>query len=101
MSGLRCWPGALAIVVRAKLPENVGLLVRCIELVPLDAGAGPMWMTECARPAPSVWIHSGRPSPGLEHRALCPDAWLRPITPPPGTDCTTHDADKPQSVEAA
>lgn len=100
MSGLRCWPGALAIVVRAKLPENVGIVVRCIEVIRMCPDRGAMWLSESLRPGPTVWVHNEKPTGGLHYRSLSPDAWLIPITPPPGTESTPTTADKPQPVEA-
>lgn len=98
MSGLRCWPGCLAVVNRSKLGVNVGIVVTVGEFAGLGPD-GPMWWTYSDRPRPVIGSNTGVIR--LKTRGRSPDAWLTPITPPPGTDCTTHDADKPQPVEAA
>ena len=89
MSGLRCWPGAMAVIVRSA-NRNEGRTVECVSLThgSGELGTGPRWVTD-----PPVFDRWGRVRPVL-------DSCLRPITPPPGTDCTTHEADKPQPVEA-
>ena len=96
MSGLRCWPGCLAVIIRSEA-GNEGRIVHCIRLALSEEidrprfhpHVGPVWLVDRVLPM----------SNGLRSR-LVGDFQLTPITPPPGTDCTTHDADKPQPVEA-
>ena len=113
MSGrLRCWPGCLAYITH---PRMYGVTVEVLYAAPVGSftlpDGFPAWHGEVAG---AGWVVRS-PSPirvpvsdGLGGRferlanyASIPDKHLRPITPPPGTDCTTHDADKPQPVEAA
>ena len=94
MSGLRCWPGCLAVVTKSKA-GNEGRTVVCVRLATrheLDEAwfeHEPTWVID--RPLRTLL--------GFR-RPLVKDASLQPLLPPPGTDCTTHEADKPQPVEA-
>ena len=106
MSGLRCWPGCLAEVVDGReFPQNNG--IRGVVIGRADeAKFGELWGEEWEfRPAvPMVgWDDNERTraSLSLPGKSLAMyDRSLRPVIPPPGTDCTTHEADKPQPVEA-
>ena len=98
MSGrLRCWPEALAVIVHS-VAGNEGKVVRCVRFVgdPWPRGADgehiDCWEVDRDLPGVGGWIERDR---------FISDSRLRPITPPPGTDCTATDADKPQPVEAA
>ncbi len=93
MSGLRCWPGAIAAVVHSPMGLNTDKWVECVGLVGAHSEYGPVWRVR-ARSRQLV----------TDMGVVCaacdiPDAWLRPLTPPPAADTTT--ADKPQPVEAA
>ncbi len=92
MSGLRCWPGAVAVIVRSPLGLNLDKWVECVAVVGVHTEHGAVWRVK-ARSRQLVTDMGVR-------CAACdvPDAWLRPITPPPGTEVTTTDADKPVEV---
>jgi hypothetical protein len=98
MSGLRCWPGALAFPTGARNPKNRATLVQCLRIATADeleafnftSFDGPVWVLD--RPLKSIHGHM---------LPLCRDKTLTPITPPPGTEDTPTTADKPQPVEAA
>lgn len=84
---LRCWPGCTAITSISQRPENNGIVVTCLEFVGIP-------------PEPYEFIHSDywRVDKGLTFRhvdspdlpiRLLPyarDAYLIPLTPPPGVD---------------
>ena len=100
MSGLRCWPGCLAYITGGGFPENVGSVVEVIKLAdPTEYVQGDSDEWEC-RPLSPIWgLGPWGPIRDGDLTAIW-DKHLTPITPPPGTDCTTHEADKPQPVEA-
>jgi len=69
---MNCKPGDLALVVRAALPENVGKVVRCLEIAPagtehFDPDEGPVWHID--RKLPTIW---GRLVPYAFDRRLMP-----------------------------
>lgn len=67
---MNCKPGDLAIVIRAELPENVGIIVRVLR--PARSRHGKGWWVDAQRPRPTTW--------GKEYReCISPDAWLWPI----------------------
>lgn len=77
---MRCKPGDLAVIIRAKHPENVGRLVTVVRLN--DDG---------------LWLVEGK-GPGI----YCRDENLRPIRDP-GDDATDEMVErvgKPQEVTA-
>jgi hypothetical protein len=88
MTELRCKPGDLAVVVRAKYPVNLGRIVRVIRR---DQGSGilfyakdtPAWLAVSARPL--TWYVDGKRI--LRKSGPVPDAQLQPIRGlPPGSD---------------
>lgn len=110
MSGrLNCWPGCLAYITH---PSMYGVIVEVLYAAPAGSfrlpdgfaafhpGEKPGWVVRFAKPIQAPVEHKGQRLKRTAHYASVDDKWLRPITPPPGTDCTTHDADKPQPVEA-
>ena len=83
---LRCWPGCLAYMARANFPENVGLLVEVVERAPNKPDGSPCWFADAMQPRRAS---NGLGAVKLTTRARIPDAWLRPITPPPGSETET------------
>lgn len=100
MSGLRCWPGCLARINRAVMPENVGMVVEVLRRAGADED-GPLWQVTLPRPSRGVLLGTNYVvTTNHESATVTPDAWMTPITPPPGTESTTTDADKPVEVQA-
>lgn len=100
---LRCWPGCAAYVERSAVPDNVGAVVEVVALDDRwgDAGFGPVWSVRYGRPMKTALVTNRGELIGLEMPrrtdSCLPDAWLRPITPPPGSEAeTTEDV-----IEAA
>lgn len=97
MSGrLRCWPGALARLTAYRWRD------RFVEVVELGPTLGPERSVEPGRywfVRPQGW-NGGDDE--VRTRAdgcfLWPDHLMQPILPPPGTEVTTTDADKPVEV---
>ncbi len=113
MSGLRCWPGALAYITH---PSDFGHMVEVLYLEPREhytlpdgfpafSVGGPnqsMWVIKAmGKPFAATVYRAGGRTPRRAMYAACEDRWLRPITPPPGAEDTPTTADKPQPVEAA
>lgn len=91
--GLRCWPGCLAVIVNPRSP-NYGKSVtvvrpwrgeRSTRGCPYPDDGEHAWIVE----GRDLWLHCGgiaeEPTPWVRAR----DRWLRPITPPPGTEVET------------
>jgi hypothetical protein len=109
MSGLRCWPGALAYITN---PKMFGVQVTCLYLAPAEDFELPdgfpafrttgvaSWVIEFATPRPVLCRIAGVLTERMTKYAVCGDKWLRPIVPPPGAEDTPTTADKPQPVEA-
>jgi hypothetical protein len=92
---VNCKPGDLAVVVRPRLEENRGALVRCISL---DAEGD--WLVE-----PLQRIRRGATDDGevfglYGDSVYCADSQLRPIRDSDGTDETLTWASKPEPVAA-
>jgi len=88
MDELRCKPGDLAIVIKAKNKCNLGRIVRVTQL---DQGSGPLfypastptWLTESAHRM--TWYVQGKRI--QRKRGPIPDAHLQPVRGiPPGRD---------------
>ena len=88
MSGLNCKPGDLAVLVRAHLSENLGLICRVIG--PSSFGPG-WWHVEFSKAI--RWISGPR---CLSHVGECQDSNLRPIRDQPGEDEMLRIAGNPQ-----
>lgn len=86
---LRCWPGCLAIQIKACLPENVGSVNEVVQLWGHDED-GWVWEVTTPRPSRGIDPETGEIL-GPEHCAVTtvPDEWMRPITPPPGSETET------------
>jgi hypothetical protein len=104
MSGLRCWPGALAYIVAPwACRSEHGLQVTVLrqgtlgERVESRGGYG----SRCEGPSLGGchvgWLCDGR---GSRFPRFIADECLRPLLPPPGAEDTPTTADKPQPVEA-
>lgn len=77
---MNCKPGDLAVIVRAELPENIGLLVH-VQNAGTEGEFGWEWLIYSDKPTRSVWISTGMEAyPSCD--AFMPDAWLRPIRDP-------------------
>jgi hypothetical protein len=110
MSGLRCWPGALAYITH---PSMFGVQVTCLYIAPADDFTLPDGFPAIRGPEPAAWViqfASAQPVRCLlkgvlttrqAFYAVCGDKWLRPIVPPPDAESTPTTVDKPQPVEAA
>lgn len=87
---MNCKPGDLAIVVHTTRGEQVGRIVRCVDLVRglrfADIGTLDAWITE-----PMLMNRFGE--------APCPDAWLRPIRPGDISDEEVRDLYLPKPPE--
>lgn len=95
---MNCKQGDLAILVRARLPQNVGRVVRVLFGVapgcrPIDpagekhrAKGGFRWMVE----AEGSSFYSKRASGSIDRHpyGAVPDAWLRPLRDQDGLDET-------------
>jgi len=75
---MNCKPGDLAVIVRARCPENIGLIVVILSEWELDEVDGFSWLTESSYPTPTVWCDDGEPA-GMDRQAFVPDAWMRPL----------------------
>jgi len=96
----RIWPGALCEIVRSDA-GNEGRRVVAETLCGPDR-----WIVQPLQPLRSIYaldIGGGRvwekPGPLVMDRCRFRGSWLRPITDPPGTDCTDDRA--PCETEAA
>ena len=101
MSGLRCWPGALAYIVAPwERQQEHGTVVTVLR----RAAAGERRTQRNGRWTESncalcrAWLCDG---PGGEFPCFIADECLRPIVPPPAADSNPTAAEKPQPVEAA
>ena len=88
MNNMRCKPGDLAIVIKAKFSSNLGRLVRVVRQ---SQGEGdlvyptsePSWWVECSHPM--TWYKDKKRY--QRNRGPVPDAQLQPIRSlPPGRD---------------
>lgn len=77
---MNCKPGDLAVLVRACLPENIGLIVTVHNEWVMDEKDGFCWLTESSHPTPTIWW-DGAPA-GSDRESFVPDAWLRPLRDP-------------------
>ena len=78
---MRCKPGDLAVIVRARCPENVGLFVTVLHGE--EKKRGWMWECESARPAPAMQLGVRAP---FQLLAWSYDSDLRPIRDNPGNE---------------
>lgn len=84
MSKLRCWPGCLAIVLKADIPEAVGCIVQVVRASHIEDE--PAWWVRIDRPM-RAWTGLDVSEVVAAHALISvPDAWMTPITPPPGTE---------------
>jgi hypothetical protein len=102
MPELRCRPGDLAVVIRARNPVNIGRIVRVLQL---DQGSGiltypkdtPTWLTVSEHSM--TW--SVKDKRVRRKRGPIPDAQLQPIRGlPPGHDMTESLSDFPGVVQS-
>lgn len=95
MKGLRCWPGCLARVERAKeRPDRVGSILRVVQ--PCRGGShkeGTVLLVwgETVRIRRDMYVWECEYPSGV--RVLAADDCLMPITPPPGTSLELADID--------
>jgi len=82
--------------------ENVGKIVHVMALDRVDEKMGPVWWVTSTGPMMVAVIHPSTGKPfggnflvGAGVAGQCRDAWLLPITPPPGTDLGEEDAAQP------
>lgn len=111
-------PGDRAIVVKARRPENLGIIVEVIEsapvgdhhLAPGDAPwrvlpeDGPCWVVECLGRPVAIEVLLGDVVVGVErhHVTTCPDSHLRRLPRPDEMDDATPGQDsRPVSAEVA
>lgn len=91
---MNCKPGDMAVLTKAVLPENVGLIVTVLQaygIKTLGPHAG-MFSWECkpAWPRTTVVDATGQREYGV-HTSHTPDAHLRPIRPPETPVTETRD----------
>lgn len=102
---MNCKPGDLCVIVRS-MAGNEGVLCKVLDPMGCEPlfegyiwgeGAGPCWLVELGRQVKT--IVAGQ----LVSRCPIPDAWLRPILPPPGTVTTdeVRELYSPKQTEAA
>lgn len=94
----RCKPGDLAIVIQARNPENVGLIVTVQSPFSPSADAqfaegGMLWLCECSQPM--TWVRGGRTF--TARSGPIPDALLQPIRAG-GTGPKTTERERPLSM---
>lgn len=77
---MNCKPGDMAVVLQAKLPQNIGLIVEVLERGFMDNEDGWTWRVKAAWPCTAVNTLSGLRRTVTE--ASVRDAWLKPIRPP-------------------
>lgn len=109
MSGLRCWPGALAVVIRSTM-GNEGREVVCLryvrrqervpEVCPRTYAFEDGWLVQAARPLRCFPALGRDAAPGADRVGIFPDTWLLPLRPGAAAEDTPTTADKPQPVEA-
>ncbi len=107
MSGLRCWPGCLAEIVRSQA-GNVGRRVVVLAeatRLPKDCAHlrahGLVWEVQPLQPLGEVmssmfvWADRSITFDQARREDMClayfPDSWLRPIVPPPDAETETVD----------
>jgi hypothetical protein len=113
VSGLRCRPGDLAIVIGANAahPELTGRVVDVIKLAPpyafalpdghMHAGTPPgFWVVRFHQPVAAPVEFLGRMNERPTLFACAPDFALKPIRGQRQPEATPTAADKPQTVEA-
>jgi hypothetical protein len=102
----RIWPGALCYITH---PSMFGRMVEAIHEAPVGVRfrLPDGYMNEAA-PTPGFWVCKilGAPVAArcgwktrLAQHASIEACWLRPITPPPGTDTTATDDRAPCELE--
>jgi hypothetical protein len=81
---VNCKSGDLAILIKARLDENVGMLVRVREFFGIIR-EGPAWVVEWQgnRSVANIWTST---FDGMSDCGVTPDAWLRPVSGLPITD---------------
>lgn len=104
MSGLRCWPGAVAYItspwaVRSEHGMLVTVVRRAVAMEPVASRDGGVSRSygPAGKAAPA-WVCEGR---GDRFPCVIADRCLRPVLPPPEAESTTTDADQPQPAEVA
>jgi hypothetical protein len=72
---MNCKPGDLALVIRAELPENIGIVVEVVERCELF-GEG-YWLCRARTPRATL---NGFGHVVVADSGSVPDSWLRPIS---------------------
>lgn len=81
---LNCKVGDLAVIVRAVLPENVGMFVTVVRGEFETESGQWIWLCESQRPSPGAY--NGIRAPNLDVLAWSYDSDLRPIRDQPGNE---------------
>lgn len=92
---MNCKQGDLAVVVKAALPQNVGLIVKVVSLDP--HWKEPIWILTEKIARTGVSLIDGSLTSGIDR---CRDACLRPIRDSDGADETLSWASVPNKVSA-
>lgn len=86
--------GDMAIIVKAKIPENIGKIVKVLEFAGESHGRSNVWIIAFQRPSKFWQVETGKV--GVSLQATAPDEWLRPISGLPDADdideSISHDA---------
>ena len=77
---MRCKQGDLAEIIQSEFGVSVGKIVQCIRVEGNHSLHGPVWLV---RGKEKLAWESGEGGMGMDDDAHIPDAFLRPIKPPP------------------